>query len=118
MFSNGSYATVWREGKSKSDKVKSYQISTQRKKDDGTYETDFQSFVTFVGKAKDLELHEKDRIKIVSCGVRNSYNKEKGVTYTDFIIFEAEKVQSKSTPTGNSGIPDGFTALTDDDVPF
>jgi hypothetical protein len=92
MFSAGSFAKIW-EIKEDKGKYTDIRISTSRKnKDTGEYEQDFGGYVRMVGKAHDLMAHleEGDRFKIVRCGAENHYNKEKKVTYYNFVIFEAE----------------------------
>lgn len=97
MFSNGTYATIWQVDER--EKYMNVQLSTSRKNQNGEYETDFSGFVRFVGKAKDVVrgLHEKDRVRILSCGVTTQYNKEKKVTYTNYVVFECE------LPSGSNG---------------
>ncbi|MBR6507496.1 MAG: hypothetical protein IKT37_07860 [Clostridia bacterium] len=96
MFANGSYAKVW-EIKRIEEKYSDIRISTSKKKDDGSYEEDFGGFVRMVGKAhKAMDfINEKDKFKIVSCGVESHYDKEKKVKYTNFIIFDAEPAEPK-----------------------
>jgi len=92
MFSVGSFAKIWeiKEGKGKYTDIR---ISTSKKdRDTGEYTQDFGGFVRMVGKANDAMAHleEKDSFKIVRCGVENHYDKEKKVTYYNFVIFEVE----------------------------
>lgn len=92
MFSAGSYAKIW-EIKDRKDKYTDIRISTSKKdRSTGKYSQDFGGFVRMVGQAHDAMLHleEGDSFKIIRCGVENSYNKEKKVTYNNFVIFEAE----------------------------
>ena len=97
MFCNGAYAKLW-EIKRIEEKYSDVRISTSSKQDDGKYKEDFGGFVRMVGKAhKAMEfINEKDSFKIVKCGVENRYDKEKKVTYTNYIIFDAEPVEKKA----------------------
>lgn len=99
-FRTGAFATVW-STESKGNVVK-VRISTSKKnKQSGEYETDFSSFVNFVGEAgkKASLLKEKDKIKIGDCDVTNSYDKEKKVTYTNYAIFSYEMADAANTPS-------------------
>ena len=94
MFSNGSYATIW-EIKDIKDKFSNIRISTSTKnKDTGKYEDDFGGFVRMVGQAhQQLQyMSERDRFKIVRCGVSNKYDKDKKQTYWNCVVFEIEAV--------------------------
>ena len=93
MFSDRSYAKVWQILDRKAKYTKAT-ISTNRKDMNGQYQTDFSSVVKLIGKAHTANVQEGDRIRILSCGVTNSYNKETQTTYTDFLIFDLEKVGS------------------------
>lgn len=126
MFGTGSFATVWNvTGK---DKYYEVELSTSRKKEDGSFETDFSSkFTRFVGKAKDKVVNEKlsrkDRIKLTSCGVSNFYNKEKGREYVNYVVFDFDvlnrndsdsSVKSETKPVDIDSVEDTI----DDDLPF
>lgn len=97
MFSAGSFAKLW-EIRKREEKYTDIRISTSRKnKDTGEYEQDFGDFARLVGKAHEAaeDLNDGDRFKIIKCGVENRYNKEKKVTYYNFVIFEIEPVESE-----------------------
>lgn len=51
---------------------------------------------------KALMLKEKDRIRLGDVDVTNNYNKEKGITYTNFKIFSFE-TQSEINGSGGGG---------------
>lgn len=92
MFSAGSHAKIWeiKEGRGNYTDIR---ISTSKKdKETGDYKQDFGGYVRMVGKAREAMAHleEKDSFKIVRCGVENHYDKEKKVTYNNFVIFEVE----------------------------
>lgn len=124
MFSDRSYAKVWQilDRKAKYTKAK---ISTNRKDMAGQYQTDFSSVVKLIGKAHTANVQEGDRIRILSCGVTNSYNKETQTTYTDFLIFDLEKVGSAPaaaptiTPQQPSLLEDmDLPSVDEADLPF
>lgn len=124
MFSDRSYAKVWQilDRKAKYTKAK---ISTNRKDMNGQYQTDFSSVVKLIGKAHTANVQEGDRIRILSCGVTNSYNKETQTTYTDFLIFDLEKVGSAPaaaptiTPQQPSLLEDmDLPSVDEADLPF
>ena len=84
-FRTGAIATVWKV-EEVSPKITRGQISTSRKnKATGEWETDFSSYVAFIGTAtaaKALQLHEKERIRLGDVEVTSKYSKEKNMTYT------------------------------------
>ena len=97
MFGAGSFAKLW-EIRKREEKYTDIRISTSRKnKETGNYEQDFGDFARLVGKAHEAaeDLNDGDRFKIIKCGVENRYNKEKKVTYYNFVIFEIEPVESE-----------------------
>ena len=124
MFSQGSYLKVW-EVKKVEAKYVDAQCTTSRKKDDGTYETDFSGFVRFCGKAFDdvKGANKGDSFKIVRCGVTQTYNKEKKQNFTNFVVFEVENGnsgQAKPTQTTTKN-PSEFVNLPDaldEELPF
>ena len=112
MFSAGSFAKLW-EIRKREEKYTDIRISTSRKdKDTGEYKQDFGDFARLVGKAHEAadHLEDGDRFKIVKCGVENHYNKEKKVTYYNFVIFEIE--MDDSYPERGEAVPD------DEENPF
>lgn len=91
-FRKDAWASVWsvEEGRGNTMKVR---ISTSRKKKDtDEYEQDFSGFCTFIGnaKAKAEKLKPKDRIKLGDVDVTTWYNKEKGVEYITYKVFDFE----------------------------
>lgn len=99
-FRTGSWASVWsvEEGRGNTMKVR---LSTSRKnKETNEYEQDFSGFCTFIGtaKAKAEKLKPKDRIKLGDVDVTTWYNKEKGVEYVTYKVFDFET----SDGSGNS----------------
>lgn len=108
MFSAGSYAKIW-EIKAVNANYSDIRISTSKKdKETGKYTQDFGGYVRMVGQAHKAMsfLQESDSFKIIRCGVENHYDKEKKVTYNNFVIFEveADNVQP-SSEDGTEGNP-------------
>lgn len=106
-FRQNAFCTIWSVEK-KNDNVTKVRISTSRKnKMTDQYETDFSGFVDFIGKdaaPKALQLKERDRIKLGDVSVTNRYDKEKGVTYTNFACFSFETPDGGGQrPAGNAG---------------
>ena len=133
-FRQGAFAKVWKfENKGNYDVA---QISISRKnKETNQYEVEFQDgFVRFVGNAHEeinnVDFPEKNglTIKITSCDVTNHYDKEKKITYTNYVIFGFElpnnESESSSKPAKKSAkkveeddTVDSF-AEAEDDLPF
>ena len=95
---NDTYAKLWAvENKGKYSVV---ELSVSRKnKDTGEYETDFSDkFARFVGEAHTAlqGMTGKERIKITSGDISNRYDKEKKVTYTNFVVFSFEKLDGEN----------------------
>ena len=99
-FRKGAYATIW-EVKPISDKLVKARVSISRKnKETNTYEAEFEDYIVFSGSvaAKNaMGLHEKDRIQIGDCDVRNKYDHEKKVKYYNFMIFSFDIVNGGAT---------------------
>lgn len=102
MFSVGSYAKLWQIKEIK-EKYSEVRISTSRKNKEGKYEQDFGGFVRMVGQAHEQVnyLTEGDSFKIVRCGVSNTYDREKKVTYNNFVIFEIEADEKEAEEEEN-----------------
>ena len=101
-------------------------LSTSKKnKDTNKYETDFSDkFVRFIGTAHTLaaDLKNGDTIKLGSCEVTNKYDKEKNVTYTNYLVYSFEKEGSNSTNNQSTPKTDNsFMNIPDDgseELPF
>ena len=101
-------------------------LSTSKKnKDTNKYETDFNDkFVRFIGTAHTLaaDLKNGDTIKLGSCEVTNKYDKEKNVTYTNYLVYSFEKEGSNSTNNQSTPKTDNsFMNIPDDgseELPF
>lgn len=96
-FRKDAYASCWsiEEGRGNTLKVR---LSTSRKNKDGEYEQDFSGFCTFIGtaKAKAEKLKQKDRIKLGDVDVTTWYNKDKGVEYITYKVFDFEMANASS----------------------
>ena len=117
LRTGGCYAKVWKvEPKERYTKI---QCSISKKvKNSDQYETDWSGFMSLVGGAhtKASNLKEGDRIKINEFEVTTRYVKDKGVTYTNYTLFDFEiqgNNQQQSKPA-----PDEPVELSEDDLPF
>ena len=134
-FGTGKYAKIW-ELKKGNGNYYTAEMSTSKKAKDKNgneiiengktkYETDWSDkFVRLVGEAARAAegLSAGSSVKIGNCEVTNKYDKEKKVTYTNYVIFSFEDNNSSrntysksSTGGGFMNIPDG---VEDDDLPF
>lgn len=115
-FRKDAFASVWgvEEGKGNTTKVR---LSVSRKKD-GQYEQEFSGFCTFIGtaKAKAEKLKEKDRIKLGDVDVTTWYNKDKGVEYVTYKVFDFEFANNggDSEPKANTKSSKKSANLEDD----
>ena len=126
-FRKDSYATIW-TSEPVSDTMTKCRISISRKnKQTGEYETDFSGFVSFVGSLaakKAAGLKEKDRIRLGDVDVTNRYDKEKGVTYTNFKVFSFETDDQQQSAPPSPTTPGKATfnpedgVYSSDDLPF
>lgn len=117
-FRKDAYATVWGiEDKGNYHEVK---LSIQKKdKQSGEYKQDFNGFVRFIGTAhtlcKDENIQVKDRIKLGNVDVTNNYDKEKKITYTNFLCFSFDTMQEQNSGNAESA----YAKLEEDsDEPF
>ena len=123
MFANDKFGKVWKIfPKDKADqKYTDIQLSTSKKTKEG-YQTDFNDVVRLIADANDKaqELEANDRIKILSCGVSNYYNKEKGRKFYTFCIFDfsfcSDKKQERSESDSENWVD--TSKLADEDLPF
>lgn len=128
-FRNGSYMTCWNVEPGRSGKYTQVRLSHSKKnKLTGEFEQDFSGYCTFLGKANEMakDLQPQDRIKIISCDVDRTYNREKQKEYFDCKVFEFEVVDKNTTSNSAVGTvrPVKATSRTvddgepDDDLPF
>lgn len=103
-FRTGAFCKIWSVEPVSSTMTKSRISISRKNKDTGAYDQDFGGYVAFVGTAsaaKATRLKEGDRIKLGDVDVTNTYNKEKGITYTNFKVFSFEtqdEVDGGETP--------------------
>jgi hypothetical protein len=103
-FANGRYATAWTDRNTNKvlnifEKYAEVQLTTSKKKKDGTYETDFSGRCRFVGKSfekiRRIDLREKDRLKLLEVETTNRYDKERKTTYNTYIVWDFETVENR-----------------------
>lgn len=104
-FRNNAFATVW-EVKPRNERWTKIRISISRKdQQTGDYETEFSGWVDVYGTiaaAKAAKLKERDRIKLSSVDLTNSYNAEAKTTYWNPKIFGFEMADGADS-TGHGG---------------
>ena len=112
-FGTGAILTVW--GVARRGNYLEVECSSSRKNPNtGNYETDFSSkFVKFVGKAANMGLKERDKIKLINCSVQNVYEKNGQRIYTknpQYTVFEFEYADANgsSNPNGGSYVPSEY----------
>ena len=122
MFTNDSYAKIWKiTPKKEGAKSLSVQLSTSFKnKQTGQYEVDFSGYALLIGKAfekAEKDLQAGDRIKILNCGCKQIWDKQKSQNNTTFLIFDME-IQTEHKIKDASD--DKFVPLpdNDDELPF
>lgn len=115
--------------------IASYTLAVQRdfKNKDGNYDADFIRCKAFGKRGEFVEKYLHKGMKILAEGrlQSGSYEKDGQTHYTtDLIVDRHEFCESRkdSQPQGQSqpqqyneydnGIPEGFQAITDDDIPF
>ena len=124
-FRQNAFAHIWKLENKGNYHVA--QMSTSKKnKETDQYETDWQNnFVRLVGTAHTQadSLDISKNVKIGSCEVTNKYDKEKNTTYTNYVIFSFEDINSngskpaaasKPKDTSFNDVPDG----DDEELPF
>lgn len=115
------YAKIWNIDRKEKYSVVELSVSKKNRTTD-QYETDFSSkFVRFVGNAHQqlINMQGNERIKIKSGDVSNHYDKEKRVTYTNYVVFDFEladgsQAKPQTDPDGFMTVPDGVS----DEMPF
>lgn len=98
MLKNGCIVKLWEfEDKGKYSMVNLSQ--SQKDKQTGNYVTKFSSkYVRFIGQAHEKlkQCSKGDRVRIVDFGVENRYDKEKNVTFTNFIVMDIEGLEQNN----------------------
>ena len=128
-FRTTAYATIWTVEEGRGNTLKVRLSISKKNKDTGEYETDFSGFCTFIGnaKAKAEKLKPKDRIKLGDVDVTSWYNKDKGVEYITYKVFDFEMSDASSgntsKPTSKPPKPSSKKSVLDgdaeeDDLPF
>ena len=111
-FRTGAFCKVWTVEPVSNTMTKGRISISRKNKNTGEYDQEFSGYVSFVGTAaaqKGLKLKEGDRIKLGDVDVTNTYNKEKGITYTNFKIFSfdtQEEIDGVSAPAQQTQQPD------------
>lgn len=94
-FRTGAYATIW-ETKNVNGRVDA-KMSTNRKQQDGTYKQDWNGWVRLYGEATKLDgAPARTRIRLGDIDVTNNYDKAKGVTYTNYIMYSYSDVDAQT----------------------
>lgn len=113
-FRNGSYASLFSVAKGSGNFYDVNLATSKKDRRTGEYATDFRGFVRFVGKAatdiakldgrdsKNEGNHPIGRIKLGEVEVTNSYNKEKKVGYTNFVVYTFEETDGSGSGNTNS----------------
>lgn len=131
-FANGRYATAWTDRNTNKvlnifEKYAEVQLTTSKKKQDGTYDTDFSGRCRFVGKSfekiRRIDLREKDRLKLLEVETTNRYDKEKKTTYNSYIVWDFETVENRQPTAPQTEVVGGGKQAytigdTDDMLPF
>ena len=133
-FKNNAFATVWANKNTSVvvEKYEKYAVAsiTTSKKNTSTnqYEKDFAGKVRFIGNAftkiKDLQLAEKDRIKLLEVETTNKYDKESSQNYVNYICWDFELVNTQKPSEPNkvdiieSNNNDPFGNDSEDMLPF
>lgn len=124
-FRQGAYAKIWKIEDKGNYHVAQMSIS-RKNKDTGVYDTEWQNnFVRLVGTAHQqiATMDISRNVKIGSCDVTNKYDKDKNITYTNYVVFNFE-----DNPDGGSKpaapkptAPNDFASVPDDaadELPF
>ena len=121
-FRKNAFAKIW-EIKAGNGNYADARISiSEKKKGTDDYVQTFGGFVRFAGDAAN-GIEGGMRVKLGDVDVTNSYNKEKKVTYTNFVVFNWEPVESNgSSAPAAAPDADGFMTLPEgveeEELPF
>ncbi len=130
-FKNNCVATLWKVDKENGkvvdihEKYADISISTSKQnRDTAKYETDFAGKVRLLGQAfdkiKQINLTEKDKIKLINVEVNNKYDASKRVTYTNYICWDIEVFDHKDKRPKPVEVVESDNAfdINSDDLPF
>lgn len=126
-FKNGCFCTLWNDRNSKtpvvmSSKYADVNLSISKKNQEGNYETDFTSKVRFIGKAfnkiKDLNLQEKDKLKLLEVESFFKYDKDKKQAFANFICWDFETTESVKKEMPKVEVVDLPPLDPEDGLPF
>ena len=91
-------------------------LGDSRKLKDGTYDNFTWFGCTLVGKAKDAQIDEGDKVEVKSGLIsKRKYNDK---YYDDIVIFEIDVMEKGQAPTTASEVSEFVEADTDDSLPF
>lgn len=119
-FANGRYATAWTDRNTNKvlnifEKYAEVQMTTSKKKQDGTYDTDFSGRCRFVGKSfekiRRIDLREKDRLKLLEVETTNRYDKERKTTYNTYIVWDFETVENRQLTAPQTEVVGGSRTM-------
>ena len=104
-FRNNCYAAVFSVKRGNGNYYDVNLATSRKDKNTGEYNTDFRGFARFVGDAGNVIARFDGqsskspvcRVKLDSVEVTNSYNREKNVTYTNYVVYSCEMAD------GNNG---------------
>lgn len=122
-FAQGNFAKVWKVEQGKGNYSVAQMSTSKKNKETGKYDTDWQnSFVRLVGTANTQAKAFKDgeSVKIGKCEVTANYDKEKKVTYTNYVIFnfdDANTSNGGNSKPATASTPKS-TDLDSDELPF
>lgn len=124
-FKVGAFAKIWTDPvEADSKKTCKARLSiTHKNKTTDQFEQDFGDYVLFIGPAKDkaMSLHPGSRIRIEECDVSNKYDKDKGVKYVTYKIFNFSEEGSEShthTDSSTNKQVDVEAGPNEDELPF
>lgn len=99
MFAVNHTLKIWKSNRY--EKYHDCQVSSsQKNKSTGKYEVTFSGFVRFIGRAHEKRPLPEQIIKILSCGVKTKYVKERRTNYTNFLIYDYELVDGENEHAG------------------
>lgn len=116
-FAQGNFAKVWKVEQGKGNYLVAEMSTSKKNKDTGKYDTDWQNkFVRLVGTAKTQAESFKggESVKIGRCDVTNSYDKDKKVTYTNYVVFNFDDANASGGNTNSKPTTD----LGESELPF